>query len=64
METRKPIASVCKGICKFHEEYKICIGCLRSKLEIRQWIIGTDVDKEQILASIELKRSIYGSINN
>ena len=57
------IQNVCVGVCEFHNEYKICKGCYRSKLEIRQWIIGTDVDKEQILASIEQKRVIYGRID-
>jgi predicted Fe-S protein YdhL (DUF1289 family) len=56
------IQNVCIGVCKIHEEYKICKGCYRSRLEIRQWLTATDEEKLVIIASIEQKREIYGQL--
>ena len=57
------IQTPCIGVCEIHKEHKICKGCYRSRLEIRQWLIGTDKDKLAILAAIEQKKLIYGEIN-
>lgn len=55
--------TVCVGICKIHEEYLLCRGCLRSRLEIIKWNTGTDEDRIAILKSVEMKRQIYGNIS-
>jgi predicted Fe-S protein YdhL (DUF1289 family) len=57
------IMNPCRGVCKIHEEYKICKGCYRSRLEIRQWLTSTDEEKLAIIAAIEQKREIYGRID-
>jgi predicted Fe-S protein YdhL (DUF1289 family) len=56
------IANVCIGVCKIHEEYLVCKGCLRSRLEIVKWNKGSDTDKLAIIQSIEAKRAVYGDL--
>ena len=58
------IMTPCVGVCKMHEEYKICKGCLRSRYEIAQWVKADDNQKQQILHSISQKLAIYGNLNN
>ena len=58
-----PLQTPCVGICRIHPEYRICIGCYRSRLEIVQWTKGSDTEKAIILTSIEQKKLIYGELD-
>lgn len=58
------VQSPCVGVCEMHEDFKICKGCYRSRLELIKWTKGTDEDREAILASVEIKRQTYGDINS
>lgn len=44
------IASPCTDICRFNRKSDLCIGCLRTTEEIRQWRKMTDHRRRQILA--------------
>lgn len=57
------IQTICKGVCQIHSEYKICIGCLRTRLEIAKWVNASDEEKRVIIKSTEVKRSVYGELN-
>lgn len=41
------IQSPCIKLCRLHNG--VCIGCYRSQDEIRNWLISTDLEKEQII---------------
>lgn len=58
------IQTLCIGVCKIHEQYKICKGCYRSRLEIAKWMNVTDEQKIVIIAATKAKREIYGDIND
>lgn len=58
-----PIMTPCKGICRIHKQYKICVGCYRSRLEIKQWLTATEYEKAIIINSLEQKQAIYGELN-
>lgn len=60
------ITNPCRGVCSIHTEYKICLGCYRTRLEILKWNLHstTDGDRLVILQSIEVKRQIYGNIES
>ena len=45
------IKSPCVKICKI--ENGICIGCGRSQYEIREWVIMTDSQREEIMARLK-----------
>ena len=45
------IKSPCVKICKIKNG--ICIGCGRSQDEIREWVIMTDSQREEIMARLK-----------
>lgn len=49
--------SPCNKICKIDPVSRLCIGCLRSEIEISNWYQTTDVQKWWILDDIALVRS-------
>ena len=49
---RDEIESPCKKICVVHPESRLCIGCLRSLDEIRDWSRMTDAERTQITAEL------------
>lgn len=57
------IQTPCIGICEIHPEYRICKGCMRTRLEIAKWMNATDTEKLIIIASTEIKKHIYGDLN-
>lgn len=56
------IQNPCKGICKIHPEIKVCMGCYRSLLELRQWVTASDEKKQEIIESCRVKKEIYGEL--
>ncbi len=46
-----------------HNQYKVCVGCFRTRLEIAKWMNATDAEKLAIMASTEIKKNIYGDLN-
>lgn len=49
----------CISICKFSDD--ICLGCGRSKHEIRAWKKLDKVDKRAVLAEAELRLLALGA---
>lgn len=49
---RDEIESPCKKICVVHPESRLCIGCLRSLDEIRDWSRYTPEDRRRIMAEL------------
>lgn len=47
-------------ICKYNEQ-NVCIGCLRTKQEITEWIDYTDEQKREVYKKIEQRSG--GKIN-
>ena len=49
----------CISVCKFSDE--ICVGCGRSKREIRAWKKLDKTDKRTVLAEAELRLLALGA---
>jgi len=49
----------CISVCKFSDD--ICLGCGRSKREIRAWKKLDKVDKRTVLAEAELRLLALGT---
>jgi len=49
--------SPCNKICKIEKTSGLCIGCLRTKEEIAEWLYMTDAQKWSVLDDIALVRS-------
>jgi predicted Fe-S protein YdhL (DUF1289 family) len=50
------VASPCIAICQLGPD-DLCVGCLRSMDEIRDWPIMTAEEKRTVLANIEARKS-------
>lgn len=46
MNTKSP----CANICRFDRKVELCVGCFRTREEIRQWRKVPDHKRRQILA--------------
>jgi predicted Fe-S protein YdhL (DUF1289 family) len=53
------IYSPCIGICKLKKD--ICIGCFRSRDEIKAWHKAEDAEREAILRRCKTRASSAGS---
>ena len=58
------IQNPCKGICKQHQIYKICLGCYRTRLDIVNWLSASDNEKLKIISQAQQKAAIYGDLIN
>tara|TARA_B100000470_G_scaffold129992_1_gene100549 strand:- start:319 stop:537 length:219 start_codon:yes stop_codon:yes gene_type:complete len=47
----KSVRSPCIGVCTYNEKEEFCVGCYRSKQELKEWWIMT---KEQKLETLEI----------
>jgi predicted Fe-S protein YdhL (DUF1289 family) len=50
------VASPCIAICQLGTQ-DLCVGCLRSMDEIRDWPIMTAEEKRDVLAKIEVRKA-------
>lgn len=55
-------ASPCRGICHFHEDYLICVGCRRSRLEVKLWHRYSEAQKKDVIEGCKLKETLYGDL--
>lgn len=44
------IKSPCADICQFNRKADLCVGCFRTREEIKQWPKMTDHKRRQVLA--------------
>ena len=51
----KKIVTPCVSICRLDKE-NICIGCGRTKKEIREWLIFSDKRRSAIMLRLSHKR--------
>ncbi len=57
------IQTPCVGVCRINDQYLVCEGCYRTRLQIAKWHKSTDQEKQAILVSIEIKKSILNADN-
>jgi len=50
-------ASPCISVCQIDNKTGFCVGCLRTIDEIRDWIISTPDQRNQILANIAERKA-------
>lgn len=51
------IKSPCIDICKIDEDTGYCLGCYRTKQEIKQWKAGDDNVKSKILKRLAQRKA-------
>ena len=51
------VASPCLKICQVRKGDEVCVGCLRSMDEIRDWIILSREEKLQVLENIAQRKA-------
>ena len=50
------IESPCISVCKIDEDTGFCLGCYRTRKEIKQWKDGDDKVKSKILKLLEKRK--------
>jgi len=50
------VPSPCIAVCQMDSANRYCIGCRRSLVEIREWMVMTAEEKRAVLASISRRR--------
>lgn len=56
-ELDSSIPSPCTSVCQMDDLTQLCIGCHRTIDEIRDWIIMTGEEKQELLESIDQRRT-------
>lgn len=51
--------SPCVGRCQLDDQDRLCSGCSRSKSEIAEWSQLTEVERLEVLATIEIRRTAH-----
>ncbi len=56
-ELDSSIPSPCTSVCQMDDLTQLCIGCHRTIDEIRDWVIMTGDEKQDLLESINQRRT-------
>ncbi|WP_417432095.1 DUF1289 domain-containing protein [Kiloniella sp.] len=56
-ELDSSIPSPCTSVCQMDDLTQLCIGCHRTIDEIRDWVIMTGEEKQELLESIDQRRT-------
>lgn len=56
--TRDEPQSPCIKICAIHPEARICVGCLRSMDEIRDWGAMSATERQAVLDALPDRKSL------
>jgi len=55
------VPSPCISVCKMDEQRVLCLGCLRTLQEIRDWSKMNDADKRIVWTRIEQRAVTQGA---
>jgi len=58
--TPQNVPSPCMSVCKMDEPRVLCLGCLRTLQEIRDWSTMSDADKRTVWTRIEQRAVAQG----
>ncbi|EME70671.1 hypothetical protein H261_07186 [Paramagnetospirillum caucaseum] len=47
--------SPCKSVCRIDDRFGWCIGCKRTRAEIKAWSTASDAEKQDILARLPVR---------
>ena len=54
--------SPCKSICRIDDRLGWCVGCKRTKVEIKAWATASDQQKQHILDRLKGRAGLEGDI--
>lgn len=57
----KAVPSPCISVCKMDAQRVLCLGCLRTLQEIRDWSTMGDEDKRAVWGRIEQRAAAQGA---
>ena len=63
MSSLPDIPSPCTGICTLDKELDRCVGCLRTRDEIRAWGKASNEERFQILQELKQRRMADGRVS-
>lgn len=55
-----PVNSPCIDVCQIEYDIGLCVGCLRSRMEIENWSVMDDENKLWLLDVLKERREWYG----
>lgn len=55
-----PVNSPCVDVCQIEYDIGLCVGCLRSRMEIENWSVMSDENKLWLLDVLKERREWYG----
>jgi predicted Fe-S protein YdhL (DUF1289 family) len=55
-----PVNSPCIDVCQIEYDIGLCVGCLRSRMEIENWSVMSDENKLWLLDVLKERREWYG----
>lgn len=56
MNEEVPIESPCNGVCEMNPSTGYCLGCFRTKEEIKGWDAASNAEREAILDQTTARR--------
>jgi predicted Fe-S protein YdhL (DUF1289 family) len=54
------VNSPCIDVCQIEYDIGLCVGCLRSRMEIENWSVMSDENKLWLLDVLKERRDWYG----
>jgi predicted Fe-S protein YdhL (DUF1289 family) len=54
------VNSPCIDVCQIEYDIGLCVGCLRSRMEIENWSVMSDENKLWLLDVLKERREWYG----
>lgn len=54
------IPSPCVGVCRLHEQTRLCEGCLRTAAEIARWPDADNAERLEIVQRLRARRRALG----
>ena len=60
-EQEMTVSSPCIEVCEIDRSVGLCIGCLRTPLEIETWCFMTNDHKKRMLVELKEREERYGA---
>lgn len=54
--------SPCKSVCRIDDRFGWCVGCRRTRAEIKAWSTASDAEKGEILARLPTRAAAEADI--
>lgn len=59
-DSEMTVSSPCIDVCRIEYDIGLCVGCLRSRIEIENWSVMSNTGKLKLLDELKERREWYG----